>query len=179
MLTCTLHMRHPYAPTKCTPTNTASHQVTAADVMQPATEEGDTIGEDFLEASDLLRDLDNVMRGDPSFKIPDISGDAMPDDTDLFPPTADYYITAQYENKATFVKLLTSYMRDGHGGVTPPDLLQVQAEKYNGENGTGKIFLLPGSAVSYRQYTHPIFLTWLLCILWTEHPIYPCRIMTS
>lgn len=75
--------------------------------------------------------------------IPQIPGEVMPPDSQLAPITSDFLIPhrSNYDN---IVTALTSYIS---GDERDLKLEPVQTKTYNGQNGTGLLYLLQGSKV--------------------------------
>ena len=75
--------------------------------------------------------------------IPQIPGEVMPPDSQLAPITSDYLIPhrSNYDN---IVTALNSYIS---GDERDLKLEPVQTKTYNGQNGTGLLYLLQGSKV--------------------------------
>jgi hypothetical protein len=61
--------------------------------------------------------------------------------------TSDYLIGMERDGADNILSALLRYQQAGPGESPDIQLRQVQTELYNGENGRGKIYLLPGSEV--------------------------------
>lgn len=78
--------------------------------------------------------------------VPAIIGDPL-DTAEPCPMTSDYMIGMERDGCDDIVSALLRYKQAGPGESPDIKLRQVQTGLYNGENGRGKIYLLPGNEV--------------------------------